>query len=134
MKAIKLLSVREFDELVINTYSLPYSFQQQDDCKPRSTYKFSLPIKEPIRKYENETLPVIVNGAKMGVSFSSWKASDPKSYLNNFIKEGHDASWLEFCVTLWYHRNFYPHVDEILVDLYNRGILEAGDYAIDIDW
>ncbi len=35
---------------------------------------------------------------------------------------------------LFWGRNFYPDVSMIIDDLYERGLLEAGDFSIDIDW
>jgi len=35
---------------------------------------------------------------------------------------------------MWWERNFYPDVEMIANDLHKRGILEAGEYVIDIDW
>jgi hypothetical protein len=36
-KSINIIEVQDWDALVEETYGKPYSFQQQDDCKPRGT-------------------------------------------------------------------------------------------------
>ena len=40
-------------------------------------------------------------------------------------------SWL---IDLWWKRNFYPDIEMVANDLHAKGLLEAGEYAIDIDW
>ena len=34
---------------------------------------------------------------------------------------------------IW-ERNFYPNIQAVANDLYKKGLLETGDYWIDIDW
>ena len=34
---------------------------------------------------------------------------------------------------MWYERNFYPSEEMIVNDLYEKGLLEAGEYEIDVD-
>lgn len=62
----------------------------------------------------------------MGVSFKAWLERDPKQKLPN--RED------EFCIYLWWARNFYPHLDMVVQDLYTKGLIEPGEYAIEIDW
>ena len=35
---------------------------------------------------------------------------------------------------LFWERNFYPDVQMIANNLHAKGLIEAGDYVIDIDW
>lgn len=35
---------------------------------------------------------------------------------------------------MWWVRNFYPDVNMVANDLYEKGLLEAGEYLINIDW
>ena len=126
-KSVKVIDVSDWDKLIIETYGRPYTFQQQDDCKDRGTHYFSVPA-DP-EDYENDTVPEVINGNKMGVSFKAWLACDPKEKKPFCISEyGNDFS------DLWWERNFYPHVSMIINDLHTKGLLEAGEYMIDIDW
>ena len=120
----KLIDVQDWDELVVDTYGRPYSFQQQDGCKDRDLVSITVP--DECEDFENDTVPEIVNGDEMGVSFKAWLARDPKTPL----KDRDDA----FGLTLWWERNFYPDVQMVANDLYERGLIEAGDYLINIDW
>lgn len=120
----KLIDVQDWDALVTETYGRPYSFQQQDGCKDRDLVRITIP--EEGCDFENDAVPEIVNGDEMGVSFKAWLARDPKTPL----KDRDDT----FGLTLWWERNFYPDVQMIANDLYERGLIEAGDYMINIDW
>ena len=120
----KLIDVQDWDNLVIDTYGRVYSFQQQDGCKDRQLVHITIP--DECEDFENDTVPEIVNGDEMGVSFKAWLARDPKTPL----KDRDDT----FGLTLWWERNFYPDVQMIANDLYVKGLIEAGDYIINIDW
>jgi len=120
----KLIDVADWDALVVDTYGRPYSFQQQDGCKDRQLVSITVP--DECDDFENDTVPEIVNGDEMGVSFKAWLARDPKTPL----KDRDDT----FGLTLWWERNFYPDVQMVANDLYEKGLIEAGDYMINIDW
>ena len=123
-KNVRMIEVDAWDSFVSNTYGKPYSFQQQDDCKPRGTHEFTVPC-EPWG-YDNDTVQEIVNGSEMGVSFKAWLERDPHKPL----PDRDDA----FGLGLWWERSFYPDISEIVDDLYKKGLLEEGDYCINIDW
>ena len=127
----KVIDVSEWDALVEKTYERPYSFQQQDGCKDRGSFHFSVPSEEAF-DYENDTVPEIVNHAEMGVSFSAWLKRNPKAPLKDevYAEDRTDS----FGIELWWHRNFYPSFDVVANDLHAKGLIEAGDYTIDIDW
>lgn len=127
MSAVKIIDVSDFDEFISELYGRPYSFQQQDDCKPRGVEFFTIPVSFP-DDFENDTVPEEVNHPEMGVSFKAWLARDPKQKLTS------RESCSDLDILLWWDGNFYPHVDQILCDLYSRGILEPGKYGINIDW
>ena len=122
----QVIDVGDWDKLVIKTYKKPYNFQQQDDCQERQRVPLTVP--DNCVGFVNDTVPEIVNDPEMGVSFSAWLARDPKQLLSG---EPDCSSW---DIDLWWHRNFYPDVQEIANDLHARGLLEAGEYVIDIDW
>jgi hypothetical protein len=120
----KVISVQDWDDLVVTTYGRPYNFQQQDDCKERQRVHITIP--DHPYDYENETIPEVVNGDEMGVSFAAWLARDPKQPL----PDRSDTLGLQ----LFWERNFYPDVQMIANDLHAKGLIESGDYVIDIDW
>jgi len=121
----KVIDVSDWDALVEKTYGKPYSFQQQDGCQERGNFYLAVP--EPSEDYENDSLPEEVNHEEMGVSFKAWLNRDPKTPL---ASERED----DFSIRLWWERNFYPNIQMIANDLHAKGLLEAGDYTINIDW
>lgn len=121
----KVIDVSEWDDLVQETYNRPYNFQQQDGCKERQRVHITIPDAE--YDFENDTVPEVVNGEEMGVSFKAWLERDPKQPLSSGRADS-------FGLELFWERNFYPDVQMIANDLHNKGLIEAGDYVIDIDW
>jgi len=119
-----VIDVSDWDNLVVETYKRPYNFQQQDGCKDRQRVRLTVP--EDAWDYDNESIPEEVNGEEMGVSFKAWLERDPKQELPN----DKNSRSLE----LFWERNFYPDVQMVANDLYTKGLIEAGDYVIDIDW
>ena len=111
-KQVGFIKLGDWDGLVSSTYGRPYSFQQQIDCKERGLHKFRVP--EDSYDYPNDDID---DEESMGVSFAGWLAKDP-SHKNN----------------LYWGRNFYPNVSMIINDLYAKGLIEKGEYAIEIDW
>jgi hypothetical protein len=126
-KTVQMIDVQDWDQLVVDTYGKPYSFQQQDGCKERQTFEFSVPYEA----YDcgNNAIPEDVNGEEMGVSFAAWLARDPKQELDSL-----DEWDRKHGIALFWERNFYPDMQMIANDLHAKGLLPAGDYTIDIDW
>ena len=124
---VKQISVDDWDDLVTETYDRTYNFQQQDGCKERQTCRITVPVKNP-QDYKRDTVPEFVNHEEMGVSFEAWLKRDPDQKLSDSQYQ-HD-----WALAMWWDRNFYPHVDMIINDLHSKGLLEAGEYEIDIDW
>jgi hypothetical protein len=123
----QVIDVSDWDTLVESTYGRPYDFQQQDGCKERQRVRITIP--DEAYDYENDTVPEEVNHDEMGVSFAAWLARDPEQKLVTDDEWGRDHG-----LSLWWTRNFYPEVQMVANDLYERGYIEAGDYTIDIDW
>ena len=115
----------EWDSLVNDIYGKPYSFQQQDGCKSRGTYSFTVPD-DCDDDYDNDTIPETIDTSVMGVSFKAWLERDPKQPVGDCTNN----SFIE----LWWERNFYPDIQMIANDLYSKKLLDAGDYLINIDW
>lgn len=130
IKSVNMIEVNDWDKLVVETYGRPYNFQQQDDCKDRGIYKFSVPVEYP-EDFENNKVPEKTNHSEMGVSFKAWLERDPKQGLS--LEDGEDRN-NQWYIDLWWERNFYPHIDVVINDLHSKGLLEAGEYMINIDW
>jgi hypothetical protein len=124
IRTINLIVLSDFDRLVSDTYGRPYSFQQQDGCKGRGIEQYSIPIENPW-DYENDIVSPD-DEDNMGVSFEAWLARDPSEPLPN--------QRYDWDLDLFWERNFYPSVEMILADLYKRGLIPAGELAINIDW
>jgi hypothetical protein len=128
LTSVNIIEVNDLNKLVEEIYGKPYDFQQQDDCKDRGIEYFTVPCYP--EDYENDTIPEVVNGPEMGVSFKAWLERDPKQGLSSEDKDNHNT----FDINLWWTRNFYPHLSILVNDLYEKGLLPAGDYGINIDW
>ncbi len=126
VKKVNFIDVDDWDDIVVKTYKRPYSFQQQDGCKSRGIVEITVP--ERADDYKNDTIPEVVNGNEMGVSFAAWLARDPKKKLPG--KDDQDS----FSLELFWHRSFYPNIQMVANDLHAKGLLNAGDYTINIDW
>ncbi len=121
----KVIDVQDWDELVVKTYGKPYSFQQQDGCKPRGIFRLTVPQKAEC-EFENDSVPEEVNGGEMGVSFAAWLARDPAKKI--------PGQEYDFELELFWERNFYPDVQMVANDLCKKGLLEKGEYIINIHW
>jgi len=75
----QVISVHDWDDLVVKTYGRPYCFQQQDGCKERQRVHITIPTGG--YDLDNDTVPEKVNGNEMGVSFAAWLKRDPKAPL-----------------------------------------------------
>lgn len=122
---IKIIDVADWDHLVRTTYDRPYNFQQQDGCMSRGTFELKIPDEEP-NDFKNDSIPEKINGSEMGVSFEAWLARDPKEW-NGDLK---DSRFID----MFWERNFYPDIYTLANDLYEKGLIDAGKYLINIDW
>lgn len=122
----KVIDVSEWDALVKKTYGRQYSFQQQEGCKDRGVFRFSVPAESEIDDAYPDSVTEVVNGEEMGVNFVAWLARDPQQPLPGQTED--------YQLRIWWDRNFYPDVQMVANDLHSKGLLEAGDYTIDIDW
>lgn len=125
-KNIRVVTVQDWNELVMETYGRKYNLQQQDGCMERQSINLTIPDYSFDDDYENDEVPEVVNHVDMGVSFKAWLKRDPYLPL-----ETQKSSWE---LEMWWHRNFYPELQTLANDLYRRGLIEYGDYLIDIDW
>jgi hypothetical protein len=128
---LKVIHVVDWDNLVTKTYGRPYCYQQQEGCRDRGIYRFTVPRTDFDFDYNRDTVPEVVNHENWGVSFAAWLKRDPKAPLAG-EKDGPDLG--EWQLKLWWHRNFFPHVQMVANDLHAKGILDPGIYAIEVDW
>jgi len=126
IKNVKMIEVSDWDDLVQRTYKRDYNFQQQDDCKSRGVFNLKIPSDYTEDEEMNEEIPEIVNGEIMGVKFKNWLARDPKKPIPKQTQD--------YELKLFWMRNFYPCVYEVANDLHKKGLIEAGEYKINIDW
>ena len=121
-----MIDVGDWDELISTTYGRPYSFQQQNGCQDRGIFNLTIPSVEIYDDTMNDSIPEVVNGDKMGVKFKTWLERDPQKKLHK--------QKADYELSLFWKRNFYPDVETVANDLYKKGLIEAGDYIINIDW
>lgn len=127
-----MIDVYEWDNFVMRTYGRPYNFQQQGGCKSRGIHQIEVPngwAEEEEQYYKDNEVKDhvdVINGQARGVTFAYWLARDPNQPL---VGQKHS-----FELSLWWERHFYPDVDMIANDLHARGLLEAGEYIININW
>jgi hypothetical protein len=123
----KVIDSGDLDDLIMQVYNRPYCFQQQDGCQSRGSVSITIPTKWN-DDFHNDTIPEVVNGSKMGVSFKAWLERDPKQPLPG---KDDQKSW---SLDLFWTRNFYPGLQTVCNDLHAKGLIEAGNYEIKIDW
>jgi hypothetical protein len=122
-KNVKVIDCRVWDLLVRETYNKPYCLQQQDGCISRGTIHITIPDESQDSEM-NDSIPVEVNGEEMGVKFEVWKNTPTDQFEFEY-------DWRK---GLFWERNFYPELQAVANDLHSRGLVEAGDYLIEIEW
>lgn len=125
----KTIDVQDWDNFITNTYWKTYSFQQQDWCKDRWMESFYA-SKTKWDSYNNDSIPFKVNWSIMGVSLDAWLKMDKETVRTNLPADEKK----DYCIDLFFERNFYPHIEELANDLCKKWLLEEWEYAIEIDW
>ena len=125
IKNIKVIDMNDWNDLVQKTYGRIYDFQQQDGCKERGLSHITIPS-EAYNDFENDTIPEVINGEEMGVSFKAWLERDPNQKADEWTS---DSS-----LSLFWERNFYPDIQMVANDLHSKGLIKSGEYYINIDW
>ena len=123
------VEVNDWDDLVRKTYGKPYQFQQQDGCQMRGIFELTIPSEYSCDEDMNDSIPEVINGDIRGVKFDVWLDRDPKQPLPKS-----SSSMINFDIRLFWHRNFYPDIYTLANDLYEKGLIEKGEYVINIDW
>lgn len=125
-KLKRFVDVSVWDQLVKDTYGKPYKFQQQYGCQERGIHFLTIPAKgEDEDMYDS--IPEDIKSSKMGVKFDIWLNTDPEIHKQR-------NNWDDFRLALFWDRNFYPDIQTVANDLHKKGLIEAGDYVINIDW
>ena len=115
----RVISLRDWDQLVKDTYGKEYAFQQQDGCRERQQYRIDIPSslnKHGFRENNDDSMQDEPRKNAQGVKFSVWLEEDP--------------NWSRLDII----RNFYPDVQTLANDLFSKGLIEEGSYVIDVDW
>jgi hypothetical protein len=108
----RVISLRDWDQLVKDTYGKEYAFQQQDGCRERQQYHITIPSSWT----NDDSMQDEPRKNAQGVKFSVWLEEDP--------------NWSRLDII----RNFYPDVETLANDLFSKGLIEEGSYVIDVDW
>ena len=130
IEKLNVISDANWSRFVSETYGRPYwfSYQRWRDQGEKGLYRFTLPL-EDIEEFDEHgecDVEDIPKPKWFGVKFEYWLERDPKKPLVGQTKDEQLEDWWE--------NSFYPSHEVIANDLFNKGILEAGDYAIGVDW
>lgn len=122
-----IIEVSDWNEFVEDIYGKPYNFQQQSGCRDRGVFDITVPNEEMCEDELPSSIPEKINGEHMCVKFEVWENTDPQTHKQS-------NNWADWETNLFWQRNFYPDINTLANDLYNRSLLEAGNYLINIDW
>jgi hypothetical protein len=134
VKNVKMIEVSDWDKLVSDTYGKPYSFQQQNGCQSRGIFHLTIPSDYTCEDEMNDEIPFKINGNEMGVKFKVWQDTSIKDVNDTFEKINGKPESYSGQNSLFWDRNFYPDIHTVANDLHKRGLIEAGEYSIEIDW
>lgn len=134
MEKIKIETVKkilsyELDDFIRKLYGKPYCFQQQAGCMERGNHYIEI-IDPALYKPHSgfpDSVEETINGNDMCVSFKSWLETNPEEHKKR-------NEWSDALTKLFWQRNFYPCLEDIMQDLCKRGHIEPGEYMIEIDW
>ena len=122
----KVIDVYDWDALAEETYGRPYNLQQQNGCQEKGFIRLN--VKEDFspewHDFGKDEIPFKINGNEMGVSFKAWSEANVDE-INSHFETNSDLFW---------YRNFYPDLTTLANDLYKKGLIELGEYLIEIDW
>ncbi len=121
-----VIEVSEWDALVTKTYGRPYDYQQQEGGRERGEIRFKVPD-VAAEKYTHKSISEMADPRVRGVVFAQWLARD----LNQQFQ---DKNRNEYALLRWWDEVFYPDLQTLANDMHTKGVLETGDYCIDVDW
>lgn len=120
-----------FVESVFGKEPNTYNFQQQNGCRDRGLYLVRVfPSEEDLldeQELLDEEISYKVNGygEMFGVSLKTW--------LNTSKEDTKSKVGKDYLNDLFWARHFYPTIEELVAYLYKLGLLEEGDFYIEID-
>lgn len=117
-KVVRQIDCWDWDEYIKTHYNKPYKFQQQAGCRDRGSVAITVPA-DPDDDFDDDW-------RSKQVSLQEWIDAEFDGSFDNTIEE--------YRTKLEGNRNFYPPLAEVINDLYDKGLLEAGDYEIIVDW
>lgn len=118
---LKIIDASDWSQLVKETYNLPYNLRWQDDGIEGGI----IILKVPTKGYDYDSTPENIDfNEGRGISFKSWLTHNPKEWEPDFS----EIPFLE----RFGKYNFYPHLEILANDLYQKGLLPAGDYGINV--
>ncbi len=118
-RQITLIWESDFSKMVSEVYGRPYRFQQQGDMKGQDSIE-----KFEVSDFDDETDPdEYFRGAYSLPSLADWLAAEPPTKEN--YSHAEELRW---------DREFYPPFEEVVHDLYKRGLIDKGNYALHIWW
>lgn len=110
----------DFSKYVSEHYGRPYRLQQQGDMMAQeASIRFSVP---PTDWYdENPTL-------------AEWQAATPPAAERPDFTTDREGWQKHLDDQLRWDRDYYPDLETVVKDLYEKGLLDAGDYIIYAWW
>lgn len=124
-KRMIVVSESDWSNFVSTVYGRPYRLQQQEGCMDRCN--ITLTVSDGAADFENDSIPEVINGTVMGVSFEAWLQRDPNKPVG-------DGKYFDWQIDMFWERNFYPNLQMVANDLHMKGLIEPGEYLIEVDW
>lgn len=125
VQTVNIIEETSFSSFVKEIYGRPYRFQQQMGCLDRGVWDIEVPCEDSFMDIHEE-IEEKINGPEECVTFEKWLERDPKKPVGE-----RKETWE---IQLFWERNFYPDLSEVLNDLHKKGYIEAGKYKLNIDW
>lgn len=111
---VKLISETELSRRVSELFGRPYQLQQQGDMLGQNSVVLMQVPEEP----DDVGLP----------SLAEWSSRDVN-------QKPPGVAWdRDYLREMWWHREFYPDLQEVLNELHRLGELPEGEYAIHVSW
>ncbi|MEU7631747.1 hypothetical protein AB0C34_17415 [Nocardia sp. NPDC049220] len=106
-RTVTLMGEGDFSRFISQVYGRPYQLQQQREClSQNSLVEFTVPAEE---------------SECSGPSLAQWQATPPPTRGDS----REQVRW---------KREFFPQLEDVVNDLHTRGLLPAGEYALDVSW
>lgn len=115
-KQINQIDSGDFDKFIRSFYKKPYCIQQQNGCMSRGAIEFSIPLINDDSILFNVELFDYLDDLP---SLQEWLLKDPSEKVEGIT-----------FLDIYWERDFYPKLSEILNDLYEKQKIVEGDYQI----